>query len=388
MVFGPEQALSLSVSAEYLKKFSLLGLPNLQRFTSSGHVLYSGSLFNYTLVPLLVLFRNDPYPITILNAGLLLATGAVLWWVTKYIRDEKTAFLTTFLFIFNCFIIYHSTFIWILNYLPLVGALSILFLTKFRHHLLAPLVLGILAGVGFNLQYLFLPTALLVFIYLLLTTKKRVQTAGLFLLGAVLGNLPMVIFDLKNQGYHLQTLLTYIKETSFSPGQSKISYYHFLHLWPAFALVGAIALTKIFARSRYIAAAILIAYLTLNLLSPYVNFFGPVGMPKGMTYQNYVDAAQVIAQNQPSNFNVTSLLENDSARSYPLRYLLTYRFGLTPLGVEAYQAADSLYALARSNDLKTNTQYETSFFDTKNPIELSKIGEIGIYKLKRIKSKE
>lgn len=78
ILFGPEQALSLIVSSEQIEHFTLLGLPNLQRVTSNGHILYSGSLFNYSLIPFLLVSKSAVPP-TMFFAVVIVGTGILLW---------------------------------------------------------------------------------------------------------------------------------------------------------------------------------------------------------------------------------------------------------------------------------------------------------------------
>ncbi len=80
ITFGPEQAISLLVSADYInEKFSLLGLPSTQRTTSHGHIIYYPPVFNYSLIPLLLLLNYDSALITTYFAFLNIITGFILY---------------------------------------------------------------------------------------------------------------------------------------------------------------------------------------------------------------------------------------------------------------------------------------------------------------------
>ena len=131
VTFWTEQARSLVVSANYIKeKPSLLGQEYFRQ-DSNSHIIYSGALFNYSLVPLLVISDYDPIKVTIYFAILNILTGLVVYLVTKNIINNKVAILASVLFLFNADMIYHSLFIWNYNYLPLVGIL--LFYYCFRY---------------------------------------------------------------------------------------------------------------------------------------------------------------------------------------------------------------------------------------------------------------
>ena len=99
--FSAEQGISLTTSAQYLKQFSFLGLQNIQRITSSGHHLYSGAWFGYTLTPLILIFNYDPVLITACFALLNVATGLFLLWLTKNKYGFLPAIFALILFLFN-----------------------------------------------------------------------------------------------------------------------------------------------------------------------------------------------------------------------------------------------------------------------------------------------
>ncbi|MBU0777385.1 hypothetical protein KKF82_03880, partial [Patescibacteria group bacterium] len=213
VTFGPEQAISLITSGKVLKsKFTLLGQENVQRITSKGHIIFSGVLFTYSLIPLQTIFNFDPIPITAYFAALSLLSGAVLFIVVKKLFNFRLALLSTVLFLFNDYMIYHSMFIWILNYLPLIGILSFYLIVDFKNdkRLFNVFLLGFLCGVGFGLEYLYLLTAAVVYLFLIYYSREKTKTSLIFVAGGTLGNLPMLIFDLRHDFYHLRSLWQYL----------------------------------------------------------------------------------------------------------------------------------------------------------------------------------
>lgn len=383
IVFGPEQGLSLLVSADYINKdFSLLGLPNVRRVTDSGHMLFSGSLFNYVLVPQLLLFNYDPVILTLLNALFIFLTSVLTTIVAYKLYGKKTGFFVGIFMFFNALMIYHATFIWILNALPLIGLATFILITKLKNHWAAVLLIGILSGIGFNLQYMYIFTAVPLFFYLLYISKKRFRNSLLFVLGAIIGNFPMVLFDIRNDFYHLRTLIEYFFNTTQKPEQSSISYYHFLQLLPVFAIAFGYGLSKI--KSKVLISFLVCMYFLLNFKSDFFNLNSAVNMPSGMTYDDYNEAAQLISNNLPEKFNVTSLLEKDSPRAYPLRYLLTYKYKNNPMDIEQYQESDTLYVLAREDIFLKSNQYEVASFDKGTAQSIGEVGDgIKVIKLSK-----
>ncbi len=349
MTFGPEQGMSLLVSGNYIKnKFTLLG----QRFwreTGDGKILFGSALFNYSLVPLMLLFNYDPVPISAFFVILNLATGLVLYGVALKTFDRQTALWAFLLFAFNSYMIFHSLFIWVLQWAPLVG-ISVFYIL-FRYWR-APkrkgaILLGGLVGVGVGLDYFYLTAGLVVFLMIILVAKRKVRDGLWFGVGALAANFPMILFDLRHNWYHTRTLWQYSLETLKHPAQSGIHYYHFLYLWPIAALLGGLLLKKLFTKSPLVAVILVCGYLILNLTSPNVNLDRPMGMERGMNVEKFKKAAALIASDNPRNFNVAALLDFDS-RAYPLRYLLQFVNGFTPEGVEEYPGAETLYVFAHA----------------------------------------
>lgn len=385
ITFGPEQAISLLVSGDYIReKFSLLGLPNVQRVTSSGHILYSPALFNYSLVPLMVLFKNDPVLITLYFAFLNLVTGLVLFIVIRKMFNREIALFSAAIFLFNDSMIFHSMFIWILNYMPLLNIIiGYLFfrLFKRRNSKIFPFLIGLLLSICFGLEYLYIFTALVLFWMMIYVAGKKLTAFLFFMIGAILGNLPTIIFDFLHGFYHAKTLWQYLLDTLSNPGQSKIAYYHFLQFWPFFSVLGGIILYQIYKQSRLASLVLLFSIISINLLSANVSFVKPKGMYPGLNYPKLNEAAKIIAGDNPQDFNVVMTFDFDS-RAHPLRYLLKYKYGFLPRGVEDYPKSKNLYILTNNKYpiLRTNLWEISS--SGKNKVEtLGEIDNFVVYKL-------
>lgn len=348
MTFGPEQARSLVVSGRYItEKPSLLGQEYF-RVTGAGHKLFSGAVFNYSLVPLQLLFDFDPLPISVYFAFLNVFTGLVVFWVARKIFGYSIAVLSLGLFLFNDYMIYHSTFIWNYNYLPLVGILCFYFLykiTKKRKELLPVFLLGLVSGIGVSLQYLFAILAAGAFLYVLRVGKEKIKASLIFVLGAILGNLPMVVFDLRHNFYHLGTAYQYFLDSIRGGSNLQIGYYHFLPLWPVFLVFLSYFILKLLNKSKPLGVLAVVAYLYLSFASPKVSFGRAVGMPERLAYEEIRVASESIASDARGDFNVVSLLDFDT-RGYILRYPLEFMYDKKPKGDEDYPKTSLLYVLA------------------------------------------
>ncbi len=385
ITFGPEQAISLLVSADYInEKFSLLGLPSTQRTTSQGHIIFYPPVFNYSLIPLLLIFNYEVVGISAFFAVLNIFTGVLLYYLVKLYFDKVIAFFAATLFLFNSIMIDHSLFIWSVNYMPLLNLLIIFLLLqlyKKRGIKFNGFLIGLLATLSFGIEYLYLFTGILVFIFGIKFAQKKLRWMIEFFTGAVLGILPTIIFDVTHEFYHFGTLWQYLKDFLAGETESKITTYHFLQFWPLLAFVGGYLLYFFYKKNRILSFAILGIYLIFNLGFGNVNFSEPKGMYKNLNLSILQNAADDIADRNPDNFNLVMTFDFDS-RAYPLRYLLKYNHYLTPLGVEDYPTASQLYVLTTTDyPVLTTTLWEISSFHPENQIVLSKTGDFVLYKL-------
>ncbi len=368
--------MSLITTGQMIKeKPSLLGEAYIQRTTSSGLFLFHSALFNYSLIPLELIFRFDPLPITIFFTFLNFFTGFLIYFFVKKITNPVVGWFSTFLFLFNAKMIHHSLFVWTLNYLPLIGLLSLWqmwILFKKRKALLPILFLGILSGVGFGLQYVYAISAFLIFLYILLFSKKKILGVVLYFLGAAIGDLPMILFDIKHNFYHLNSLYQYFLDSQSHKVAAFYTYYQFLNFWPLFAIVAGLLLWMIFKRNKIVVVALLLGYLFFNLVSPFTRIFSGGLKPEEVTLADTKKVASLIAKtNPPTKFNVAVLLDFDT-RANPLRYILTYQHNLKPQPVENYNDIDALYVLSLKDydmqqprvwELQTYLPYKINFLD-------------------------
>ncbi|MFZ3301241.1 MAG: hypothetical protein WA152_00835 [Microgenomates group bacterium] len=386
ITFGPEQARSLMVSSNYIKdKPSLLGQEYF-RANSLGHKLYTSALFNYTLVPLLVVSKYDPYLITIYFTFLNILTAVVVYILSKKMFGKTISLITTFLFLFNSYMIYHSMFIWVLNYLPLIGMVSVYLVWKIykqslplrgkhKSNIYDILFLGVLSGIGFGLEYLYLIAILIIFYFLLKCSKERVKHALLFILGGAIGDFPQVFFDLRHNFYHLRSLFQYAIDTFAGSSDAGFTYYHFLMFWPVGLLLLSFVIYTIYNKNKYVGLMVLSIYFLLNINSTLINFNKPVGMENGLKYKDLKYASKIISDRSGDNFNVATLYDFDT-RGYTLRYFVQHVYGKNPKNDVYYKDVDEIYTLSKSNyDFKNNNPWELNVFKPYNIENIENIGE-------------
>ncbi|HKB88281.1 MAG TPA: hypothetical protein VKC53_01390 [Patescibacteria group bacterium] len=386
VTFWSEQARSLIVSANYIKvKPSLLGQEYFRQ-DSNSHVIYSGALFNYSLVPLLLISDYNPIIITIFFTFLNLFTGIIIYLVIKKTLGEKLALASTFLFLFNDFMIYHSLFIWSYNYLPLIGILIFYFsyLNFQKEKFGYVFLLGLLSGVGIGLQVLFAPIAIFVLLINIWKSKNKLKSIIFFASGIIVGNLPLVIFDLRHNFYQTRTIFQYFIDTLQHRSDANFNYYYLLSFWPIAAILGGILLVRLFKWNKIAGAFFICLYLFLSLSSYKVSFNSPTGMPNGLKVSDIDNASKIIANDTTGDFNVSEVLDFDK-RAYVLRYYLEFKYGKNLLSEIDYPNANVIYALSQKGyNFDSSGIWEISSGGARKVIELSNLGDgYALYKLEK-----
>lgn len=384
ITFWSEQARSLVTSANYIKdKPSLLGQEYF-RVASNGHKIFSGAVFNYLLVPLLLVTNYDPMPITAFFAILNVFTGLVIYWVARKLFDGRVAVFSVILYLFNNMMIYHSLFIWNYNLLPLVGILTFYFLVvqNKKPNYKNIFILGLLSGLGVSFQILYVLIIPVVFILGIWKSKKKFSDTALFAAGLVTGNLPMVLFDIRHNFYNFTALWQYMLDTFKGTSDAAFSYYYLLPFWPIVALGAGYLLSKVFKFNKYLSIALVAIYLFLNLTSSKVSFKNPTGMPTGLTTADISYASQIIASDAKGDFNVAEVLDFDK-RAYVLRYYVQFKYGSKPLGETEYDKPPALYVLSQKGyNFEKSDVWE---INAGGPYKISLLSDIGtgygLYKL-------
>ena len=378
--FGPEQAISLLTSAGYLLKPTLLGQPYYHQ-TSTGLIMFYGPQFNYILVPFLLIFKFNPVPITFLFTILNLVTAVVIYWLSKKISNSKVAIIATIFFVFNSTMINHSFFIWGLHFFPIMGFVSFYLLTKYkfsRHQNIISVIVGLVTGFGVSLEYPYAVYGLITFISILFLSRKKLMSGLVFLVGCAVGDLPMILFDLRHNFYYTQVLLHYFQDQQ-SRLTHTLDYFHFLPIWGIACFLLALVVYRF---NKIILATFITTYLFINLSQ--ISLSSPIGTPPELNYPKLNQVASAISSDSPINFNIAALQDFDT-QAHPLRYLLQYVYKKTPQSIDQYSNIASLYVFTSSEErLKNPNVYELSSFYPYKIMLLKKIDNINsVYKLNK-----
>jgi hypothetical protein len=282
--------------------------------------------------------------------------------------------------------IYHSLFIWNYNFLPLLGILILYlswkYIKSYKH--LDILLIGLLCGIGISFQFLFAPIALFVFILDVLKSKRKILAIILFGLGIILGNLPMVLFDLRHNFYNIGTLFQYLLDTLEGKSDANFAYYYLLPFWPIFVILGGLIISKVVKWNKIVGTFLVILYMYINIVSPRVSFTSPLGMPKGLNVKDLDTSSRMIADDSNGSFNVAEVLDFDK-RAYVFRYFVKYKYGKELMSETEYQNLKLLYVLGEKDyNFEESKVWEIYSGGKYNESILSEVGEgYVVYKLSK-----
>lgn len=368
-------------------KIGLIG-PSVTSKETFGRMIFTGPFHYYVLAILGIISNWDVVFISGFYTSLWIATFAILFfWLNKRFGGTIAILLYTLLS-FYPFFIQISRQIWNPHFIPLFGTLFLLCLVerkKIYHYLIA----GIFWGLGLNIHY---STLLWVFIAIffmvsdIVKKKFHIKNWLILILGVVVAELPLLVFELRHNFYNINTIFFHIKYGSSSVGYTfNIWYYYVLpFLAPAVFLLGKF-LYNIGRKKIFIVPTLILSSLSFYFV---LSAFGPQGQ-KAMHYPGWNIATQkkvanIIIKDNEKDFEVAETVSSDT-QATDIRWWLRQE-GTNAMKVDQYKEAPVLYLVAPlSRPPETETVWEVSSlkpFKIITKVELDK--DLFMYKIKRI----
>jgi len=362
-----------------------------------GRGFFIGPALYYFLTPLALIFRWDVILITkFLILVWWLAGLGILVWLGK--RFSWLAGLGVYaVFASLPFLIDYSRLIWNPNFLPLIGLGFFWMMEKIwrKEKIWHWLLLGFFFGLGINFHYAALLWVIIFLPFLIWGIWRRQYRfyqwgLVLFVLGAILGNLPVVIFELRHNFYNFKTILFFTKH-SFLKGQGGVSLggYFLFSLVPVFFWLFAYFLHWLEKKFGFLKTILLILaiFIFLSLRIDWQKQWG-TGMPEGWNIEKQRLTARWVCQDVEKekidgNFEIAATISGDT-RAGDLRWWLS-REGCTPMGVEDYPKTNILYLIApEERNPEKETVWEVNVLRPFSIVEKKSLDDgIMFYKLVR-----
>lgn len=326
-----------------------------------GRQFFQGPIIYYSIILLGLLGGWDPIRMSGWFGVMVLGADLVLWVVLKKTLNLRVAWIFLILMIFLPISINYSNFIWNPNFLlvitPLIISLVFVELTGKKRQWWFPI--GILAGLAGQYHYQFTMAWLILIILSWVKTKSLkpvIRLSG----GIILGWLPLIIFEVRNNFYNSKTIIQWL----ITSRGSNLIFQEYYYLWIVPVLMVGVAwwLARSNRKWQFLVVGMVITWGLVGVAFKR----SVIGMSEIWSYRDLVKTEKIILTRAGNKFNVVNTLSGDS-RFYPMRYLLTIN-NRYPEPIEDYQNEDQLFVLARNEDgdkIEKSTLWEISSFGGK-----------------------
>lgn len=326
----------------------------------SGKHFFHGPYEYYFLLPAFLLFNGDPLILTLFVVFFNAAAPIFLYFsLLKLCTKKEAALCTAAIFSIPAVIIF-TTSIWNPHFLlPFTTALLFLHITKKSNSFLRNFLIGLCTGVGILLHYqaiLLIPLSCWFFWREKLSPKQILS----YLIGLGLSLSPFFLFEMRHDFYNIRMMISILATLE---GRTKeyttFPVYYFLGFLPFFSYAAVKAVQRIFPKNP---KKILVYSSILILIFSTIAQAGKVyDWQENWNYIYAQEAAQIIENDRPNNFNVAYLVTGDT-RAHAIRFLLI-RNGSTPNSVLEYPESERLYIVRpTSRSLTENPPWEISSF--------------------------
>ena len=368
------------------KEITLIG-PSIS-FHFIGRDLYFGSITYYFQLIFLLLTRFDP----IAGSYLFMIFAALmiipLYYGALILTSYYGALFTIAIYTLTPIYIDYTRFFWNPNYqLALTPTLILLFslFHKFKKTYLLFLT-GFLAGLLLLFHYQYFVIVACLTVYFLFVKKVGFKKILIFIFGTIAGLSPMIIFELRNNFYNLQTLFLYIKnyrEVFFNKnGSLAVNPHYFLSIGLFLLLIIDGYLAKYFKGK-------VILIMTIILIIFGFTLYGKIpshgfGMINNWNYPMELKTYQIIKNEKLENVNIVHLGYDTNATVQ--KFLLT-KDNYQGLAKDYYNNR-YLFVINEGDDYMSNPAYEVNTFIPSKIVKKWTINKIyQLYLLERINEK-
>jgi hypothetical protein len=361
------------------RDFAVLGPPS--QYSLNGRGFFFGPAPYYTILPALLAGNWSPlfvsYYLIVLNAVILLIS---LYLLRRQVKDKWVLSLFAFFCIFTPIVIDYTRSYWNPYFMFPISLLLLPLLVMSKHIQTQKKyffgLIGFLFGLGLQFHYSFIFAIVIGVIWLLINRKLSIVSLVTLMAGFILGFLPIIVFELRNNFYNLSTLFLVFTSSAASQNQFSFNgYYYLISLFPFFFLFVSLILVKLKKSILLLLLGIYVIWslFTVLQIKKYV-----------LDYPTLQSLSASIESDNPRDFNVVDQLTRDN-QAMALRYMLTVH-GFTPHKEGDYQSAHVIYIYSQEQleDLLKNPIYEIKSFLPFKTVATWKIeNEIFIYRLEK-----
>lgn len=336
---------------------TLIGPPS--QYTIEGREFFFGPASYYVILPALLIGNWEPL---VVSYFLILLNLVALLVSLLLINNAMKQKLVVVLFGLFCTItpemITYAQSYWNPYLMLPISTLLVGLLVgakKFRSGMFF-ITIGALFGLGLQFHYSFIFAIIVSLVWLIVIRRLSLHAAISITGGFVVGFLPVLLFELRNNFYNLNTLILVITDMKAIQNSNGFPTYYLISLLPFIFFLFACLLVQVRTRSNILfffclsLFVLLVAYGWMNFPSPQIR------------YPLLKQMVSIIQKDKPANFNIVDQATRDN-RASALRYLLTVK-GLEAKGATDYASPTTLYIYSKRplTELLKNPVWEIKSF--------------------------
>lgn len=342
---------------------TLLG-PRIGPYTQHA-TLYLGPFYYYLLAPFLLASRMDPIGASFAILASRLLTVVLVYLIVKKLFSKSAAIISASIAATSPLWVNTLGFPSNPYFIPPLVLIIVLILiyTKKRF---TYFLIGVLTGFSIQLHYLsaFLIPAIL--LYLFFKKTLNLKTPALFFAGIVVGILPVILFEVKNNFFLSQQFIKLLQSPQ-AVQKLDFQFHYFAIGYPIVLIVLGPAILSLKRLNKFLPAIVTILLCAFLIKANNFNLNTGPTMPQDLNLEQIKNISKTISSDVGNqSFNITSTLDGDS-RAMPYRYLVQV-YGKTPLDTEHYDTPQNLYIITRdpASEIRESTLFEVASFQPSN----------------------
>lgn len=352
-------------------------------FNINGREIFQGSIIYYFQLMFLSLGRFDPIISSYLFMFFASLMVVPLFIGVKMLSNNLSAWMMVILYSLLPFYIDYSRFFWNPNFQFVLSPLLILLLGLFyRYHRNTYIFLiGVAAGILTEFHYQFFIIFLGLTTYLLYFLKIKKLTIAEFFSGTLLGLLPLIIFDLRNDFYNIRTVILFVNnKQQIIGGEGIVSPHYLLTISFFVLLIFFCRIRKILTKTIVFFSFILLLVISFVIYSPApLHAFR---MSENWSYLDEEKVHQIIMNENLTDFNIANLVYDTPGAVQ--KYLL--QKDNIKGKFDNYSNNTYLFVITGEENFMDNPAYEVNTFEPSKIVKKWTINNMYIlYLLQRIK---
>lgn len=363
------------------KKLVLLGPPI--SFRMGARHVFQGSITYYFLLIFLLLGRFDPLLSSYLFMLFCSLMTVPLYFGVKLLLNKKSAIVLLCLYSLFPFYINHTVFFWNPNFQFSLLPILILFMGLYQLYKkpLFIFLIGLVCGILLLFHYQFILIIVGLFMFYFLIKKERLNKMPIFIGGLILGFLPTIIFEIRNNFYNLKTFLYFLQNFHqvFLANRKELNFYYFLS--PSI-FIFILSLSLIYIRiTKFHLCLFFIILLTVATFNYILRPWTQSGKQICLEYLDELKVYSIIKGQKYQNFNVSSPTYDNVAVAQ--KYFL--RRDNIKIDFDNYYKNKYLYIINPDENFNQYEAYEIKTFTPSKIIRKWKINnKYNLYLLERL----